>query len=490
MKIDIYLKNKEYYDDAQLLARSFFSRADVTHFSEFTDGASSLEEGKLYLFLEDMTPDQEEERSLNRSQLHDLFKKRVYKHLVSLTGRNLPWGFLTGVRPSKRAMALLDEGMEDAAVIKTFIDSYMVSEEKGDLALKVAKNEKRILEYAGVRNGYSLYLGIPFCPTTCLYCSFTSYPVETARKQGKISKYLEALKTEIKEIGRIIGIAGKNDERFSGSPTSVYFGGGTPTSLNVSELDMILSELRSAFDLSETVEFTVEAGRPDSISMEKLKVLKKQGVNRMSINPQTMNEDTLELIGRHHTVREVEEAFAMARECGFDNINMDIIMGLPGEGEAHIKKTLEEVRALGPDCITVHSLSIKRAARLNTEKKKYEDISITNDHMALAVESAKETGMIPYYMYRQQNMAGNQENIGFAKKGKESLYNILIMEEIQPIIALGAGAASKFIYDNECERSGKRIERAENVKNVDEYIGRIGEMIERKREKFDRVKGD
>ena len=165
-------------------------------------------------------------------------------------------------------------------------------------------------------------------------------------------------------------------------------------------------------------------------------------------------------------------------------------MGLPGEGEAHIKKTLEEVRALGPDCITVHSLSIKRAARLNTEKKKYEDISITNDHMALAVESAKETGMIPYYMYRQQNMAGNQENIGFAKKGKESLYNILIMEEIQPIIALGAGAASKFIYDNECERLGKRIERAENVKNVDEYIGRIGEMIERKREKFDRVKGD
>lgn len=486
MEINIYLKNKEYYDDAQLLARSFFVRANVNHFESSESRESKLYEDKVELFIEDMTPSSEEEMRFSRGELHDIFKKRIYDHLRKLVGRDLPWGFLTGVRPSKRAMSMLENGHSDNEIREKFQNSYMVSNERAVLALEIAKNERRILKKLDAYNGYSLYLGIPFCPTTCLYCSFTSYPIVGARKQGKVEKYLEALKKEIRETKSLLMEAGKSDKRFLKSPTSVYFGGGTPTSLNSDELDDLLGELINTFDLEETYEFTVEAGRPDSIDLEKLQVLKKHGVNRISINPQTMNDNTLKLIGRNHTRRDLLDAFVLARNCGFENINMDIILGLPNEGKDEVIKTLEDVKSLNPDCLTVHSLAIKRAARLNTEKKKYESLSIDNDvdFMEMASEAAISMAMNPYYMYRQQNMAGNLENIGFAKWGKESLYNILIMEEIQPIIALGAGASSKFIYDNEDGRPGKRIERAENVKDVDEYINRIDEMILRKNDRL------
>ena len=485
MEINIYLKNKEYYDDAQLLARSFFVRANVNHFESPQPGESKLVKDRLDLFLEEMTPSHEEEKSFSRGELHDIFKKRIYDHLRELVGRDLPWGFLTGVRPSKRAMSMLENNHSDKEIIEKFQNTYMVSSKRAVLALEVAKNERRILDKLDAYNGYSLYLGIPFCPTTCLYCSFTSYPVEGARKQGKVEKYLEALKKEIKETKRLLSQAVNTDKRFLKPPTSVYFGGGTPTSLNSHELDDLLGELKGAFNLEGTYEFTVEAGRPDSIDLEKLQILKKHGVNSISINPQTMNDKTLKLIGRHHTRGDLIKAFSLARNCGFENINMDIILGLPQEGKEEVVRTLREIISLNPDCFTVHSLAIKRAARLNTEKKKYESLSIDNDLdlMEMASEAANKMDMLPYYMYRQQNMAGNLENVGFAKLGKESLYNILIMEEIQPIIALGAGASSKFIYDNN-GRPGKRIERAENVKDVDEYINRIDEMILRKNDKL------
>jgi len=259
---------------------------------------------------------------------------------------------------------------------------------------------------------------------------------------------------------------------------SVYFGGGTPTSLPAEELDRLLETLEKTFDLRAVKELTVEAGRPDSITREKLAVLKKHGVTRISVNPQTMKQATLDLIGRRHTVDMVKDCFAMAREEGFDNINMDLIVGLPEEEVRDVKATMEEIRRLNPDSITVHSLAIKRAARLNTMKEVYKDLKITGtqEMIDLTAAYAAEMGMEPYYLYRQKNMAGNFENVGYARPGKACLYNILIMEEKQSIVACGAGCTTKVLYRDE-----NRIERAENVKDVEQYIGRVDEMIERKR---------
>lgn len=314
--------------------------------------------------------------------------------------------------------------------------------------------------------GYSLYVGIPFCPTTCLYCSFTSYPIEKWR--GRTGLYLEALFKELEYTAR----------KMEGRPLdTVYFGGGTPTSLPAEDLEALLSRLEQLFDLSRVLEFTVEAGRPDSITPDKLKVLRDHGITRISINPQTMNQKTLDLIGRHHTVEMVKERFYMARELGFDNINMDLIMGLPEENMDDVQRTLEEVRALGPDSLTVHSLAIKRAARLNMFREEYGGLKIQNtpEMIELSAACAREMGMEPYYLYRQKNMAGNFENVGYSLPGKACIYNILIMEEMQTIAACGAGTTTKVVFPSE-----NRRERCENVKEVEQYISRIDEMIQRK----------
>ena len=268
---------------------------------------------------------------------------------------------------------------------------------------------------------------------------------------------------------------------------TVYFGGGTPTTLTDVQLDRLISKVKNSFDFTHVQEFTVEAGRPDSITREKLQVLKKHGVSRISINPQTMKQETLDIIGRKHTVTQVIDAFNMAREEGFDNINMDFIVGLPNEGIDDVRYTMEETLKLNPDSITVHSLAIKRAARLNMFKDEYKELSIENNKeiMSLTAEYAKKMGMKPYYLYRQKNIAGNMENVGYAKEGCEGIYNILIMEEKQTIIALGAGSVTKYVYPD-----GERIERVDNVKNVDLYIERIDEMIERKINFFQRVLSD
>ena len=335
--------------------------------------------------------------------------------------------------------------------------------------MKTAVYEKKLLETLDYKNGYSLYIGIPFCPTTCLYCSFTSFPI-SQWKEPQV--YLDALFHEMKATA----------ERMKGKVLdTVYFGGGTPTSLKADSLDWLLSKLEDIFDLSNVRELTVEAGRPDSITREKLAVLKKHGVTRISINPQTMNQRTLDFIGRRHTVEQVKECFYMARQMGFDNINMDLIVGLPEEGMEDVRHTMEEIFSLNPDSITVHSLAVKRAARLNTMKEIYKNLKITNtqEMIDLTAEYAVRMGMEPYYLYRQKNMAGNFENVGYAKEGKACLYNILIMEEKQTIVACGAGSTSKRVYPN------GRIERCENVKEVALYIEKIDEMIERKRKLFE-----
>lgn len=393
-------------------------------------------------------------------------KRALYLFLCEYTGRSLPWGNLTGIRPTKLPMGMLEEKMTEEEIIKSLQDAHAVSAEKARLSLDIAKLEKQILDQIHYKEGYSLYIGIPFCPTTCLYCSFTSYPITLWKK--RMQEYLEALDKEMQYVA---------EEYSHKILDTVYIGGGTPTTLEPEELDWLLSRVKSSFDWSQVKEFTVEAGRADSITREKLVVLKKHGVTRISVNPQTMKEETLKTIGRRHTVQQVKDAYALAREVGFDNINMDIILGLPGEAEEDVIHTVEEIKKLNPDSLTVHSLAVKRASKLNEwiEKNGIETLKNTDGTMRIAAEAAKAMDMKPYYLYRQKNMSGNFENVGYAREGKAGIYNILIMEEVQTIVALGAGSITKRVFP------GGRIERCDNVKDVALYVGKIEEMIERKR---------
>ena len=397
----------------------------------------------------------------------NLLKRMLYSCLSHITGRELPWGTLTGVRPTKIAYEKLEEHIPEDEIAKCLKKDYLCSEEKTVLSLKVAKREMALLKEMDYKNGYSIYIGIPFCPSTCLYCSFTSYSLE--KYASVVEMYLDALYKEITFAGSC---------NINKKLTTIYLGGGTPTTLSAKQLDGLLTHIRKNFNISNVLEYTVEAGRPDSITSEKLKVLKDHGVTRISINPQTMRQKTLDLIGRKHSVHQVIEAFHMARDYGHNNINMDIIIGLPGEMSADVVYTLEEIDKLKPDSLTVHTLAMKRAARLNIQKEEYQDLVCpdTTDMLKLTSDYAKKSDYLPYYLYRQKNMADNLENIGYSKFGKEGLYNILIMEEKQTILALGAGALSKFVFHKE-----NRLERVENVKSLKDYVERIDEMIERKR---------
>ena len=397
----------------------------------------------------------------------DSFKRFFYRTLSQATGRSLPWGNLIGIRPVKIASVLLEQGVGEREIVEHYMAKHYVSEEKARLSLDIARRERELLSHIHYREGYSLYVGIPFCPTTCLYCSFTSYPISGYRKA--VDAYLDCLIREMEFV------AGQYESKIL---DTVYIGGGTPTTLEPGQLDRLLGSLKRLFDFSGVKEFTVEAGRADSITEEKLKCLRSHGVTRISVNPQTMKQETLDIIGRKASVAQVEEAYALARRAGFDNINMDLILGLPGETQADVQHTIDRVAELAPDSLTVHSLAIKRAARLNSwiQENGVSMLRNTDETMRIAAEGAGRLGMKPYYLYRQKSMAGNFENVGYAREGRFGLYNILIMEEVQTIVALGAGSITKRVYPD------GRIERCENVKEVAQYIDRIDEMIERKRQ--------
>lgn len=467
----IYIKisDMDFYDDAVVLIKSFYPRTEVMQYQEQAEQTRTAQD----IVIEPEVPEKD---GRSKKELHEAFKCTLYTKLSAQLNKTLPWGYLTGVRPSKIAYTLLEKGADREQILEEFTKKHLVSEKKAQLALQVAQTEKSILEKMDYKNGYSLYIGIPFCPTTCLYCSFTSYSL--AAYQSKVQPYLEALLKEMKYVSE--AMRGRRLD-------TVYFGGGTPTTLSAGQLDMLLTELERQFDLSACRELTVEAGRPDSITYEKLCVLKAHHVDRISINPQTMNQQTLDLIGRRHTVEQIEEAFALAGKAGLDNINMDMILGLPGENKEMVQHTLEKIKALAPESLTVHSLAIKRAAALNIWREKYLDLQMDNSDeiVSMAADFAHQMGHQPYYMYRQKNMAGNFENVGYSKPGLECIYNILIMEEKQTIIAMGAGASTKIVFQNETEGGqAGRIERIENVKDVTNYIQRIDEMIERKRKFF------
>lgn len=397
----------------------------------------------------------------------DPVKTALYRLFHRATGKDLPWGTLTGVRPTKIALEKIEQGKGPAEIIEHFQMTYHCTRQKAEICTKVAEYEYEILKGIEYEDQYSLYIGIPFCPSTCLYCSFTSYPIASYR--SRVDEYLDAVIKELDFVNRTYSHK---------KLISIYIGGGTPTSMDAAQLERLLKSIRERFDFSHVREFTVEAGRPDSITREKLEVLLKCGVTRISINPQTMNQETLNLIGRAHTVEQTIRAFELAREVGHQNINMDMIVGLPGEDIRHVERTLDQIYQLKPDSLTVHSLAVKRAANLNIQMEKYRSMikGATNEMLERVDEYAGKLGLSPYYLYRQKNIPGNLENIGYSKPGLECIYNILIMEEKQDIIAVGAGASSKFIF-KDC---AMRIQRAENVKNVDQYISRVDEMIKRK----------
>ncbi len=388
----------------------------------------------------------------------------INRAVNSILNLPMPWGILTGVRPAKLVSELWAEGKATDEIRGIFKNKYCVSDEKLELMIKVAAEEKNIVEKGKGKMG--VYIGIPFCPTRCLYCSFTSYPLD--RYSQKVDLYLDALEKEIEFAAPYI----HNIE-------SIYIGGGTPTSLNEKQLERLLTVIDKHF--KGAVEYTVEAGRPDTITFDKLKILKEHNVDRISINPQTLNDKTLELIGRKHSVKMFYDAFELARKAGHNHINTDIILGLPDEGEEQVINTMEGLKRLSPESITVHTLAVKRASRLKETLEKYPLTDFANMERLIGIsrEYTQSMGMEPYYMYRQKNMVGNFENVGYCKRNCQCIYNVAIMEEKQTIIALGAGGSTK-IVDN----SLNKIERVFNVKSVDDYISRIDEMIERKRVMF------
>lgn len=378
-----------------------------------------------------------------------------------------PWGILTGIRPAKIVTKLLDEGMSDDEVISYFINECGTTYEKASLALEAARALRPIRDDM-YRDGVSIYIGIPFCPSRCLYCSFVTNGTKQAA--ALMPEYIEALKKEIKYTADIIS--------HNGTPVeTLYIGGGTPTTLTPQLLEEMIDCLYDSCDLSKMKEFTVEAGRPDTITEEKLKVLKKYNVDRISINPQSMNDSTLKIIGRAHSADDIREAMKMARHCGFDNINMDVIAGLPGEDMEMFKYTLSEVEKLESEDTTVHTMSIKRSSRLNEYLDEYDLAKgeLVAEMVSYARKYLAEGGKFPYYMYRQKNQLGNLENVGYSKPGFESLYNLYIMEEIQTIISLGCGGVTKTV-----DLETNRIERIFNVKEAKDYIERLDEMLHRK----------
>ncbi len=383
----------------------------------------------------------------------------LYRLLREYTGRDMPWGILTGVRPVK----LLSQYGDGEAQEK-----LLVAPEKLALARTIERVQKPMIA-AIPQNSYSLYVSIPFCPTRCSYCSFVSHSVDKAA--ARMDEYVQKLCEEMAQTADIA-------KRLGLQLDIIYFGGGTPTTLSAEQLKRLFAALDS-FDRSRVREFTVEAGRPDTITREKLEVIKAAGADRISVNPQTMRDSVLEAIGRRHTSAQTEEAYALARNVGFRCINMDLIAGLPTDDTEGFRYSLDRVRELSPENITVHSLSLKRAATLFHEQDRRMNAGaaemIEYTHTAL-----KQDGYAPYYLYRQKNTADNQENTGYALPGAESLYNMYIMEELQTILAVGAGASTKLV-----DRAGGRIERLTNYKFPYEYLDRFDNILQFKEQIFD-----
>lgn len=395
-----------------------------------------------------------------------LVKKSMYKLLSLVFKREYPWGILTGIRPVKIVHELMEAGLSESMIMERLAEEYLISEDRAKLAVEIAGVERPFI-YPADPSAVSIYIGIPFCPSRCHYCSFTSNSIE--KLKAYVEPYLESLMHEIAVVSEYLLKSGFRVQ-------TIYIGGGTPTALNEGQLDRLLMCVNRCFG-QQAAEFTCEAGRPDSITREKLKVLAENKVSRISINPQTMNDATLKCIGRAHSTEQVVDCFMLAREEGFNNINMDLILGLSGETMEHLVHTLEEIRKLRPESVTVHTMALKRASVYNESGSQIclADDTGVSAMMEYTREFLRKMGMHPYYLYRQKHMLQNLENIGFSLKGYECIYNMQIIEEKQTIVAFGADAVTKIYIDKE-----NRLERQHNIKDVKLYIENLEAMIKSK----------
>lgn len=431
---------------------------DVTITSSFKD-VSFSETGK---FINVSLAD-----SINSVELH--CAQMLYKVLSKATGLDMGWGILTGIRPSKLLIRLIKEMGEEEA-IDYFQKAFLVSESKTQLALSVAKTEESIMASTSL-DDYSLYISIPFCPSRCSYCSFVSSAVNTSSAKKIIEPYFEHLIEEIKNTALIA-------KQCKIKLKSIYIGGGTPSTLSANQIETLISTINDNFDLSSCDEFTFEAGRPDTITREKLEACLKLGVDRISINPQTMSDEVLKGVGRLHSARDCVDVYNIAKDIGFKNINMDLIAGLPNDTYEEFCKSLNEVIELNPSCITVHALAYKRSADLLYTDGYFNDTINACKMINFANKALLSSGYKPYYMYRQAKSVGNLENVGWCKEGYESKYNIFMMEECHTILSCGAGAVTKLVNENE-------INRIYNFKYPFEYNDRFEELLERKKAVLD-----
>lgn len=470
--MNLYVKNHNFHFELENLTRLFFPNEKITVIRDFSEPQPPY----IYTEVSDKITISVNIGSFNKSETavkkltdddNELVSAQLlYKLLCDFTGLTQPWGILTGVRPVKLLRRLAEESSEEQAV-KKFEKDFFVSNEKIALSRETEHNERKILELSKPES-FSLYVGIPFCPSRCSYCSFVMASIERAEKL--IEPYTKLLCEEIKQTAEIANKLGLRLE-------TVYFGGGTPTTLSAEQLDTVLRTVNNSFDMSTCREFTVEAGRPDTIDIAKLFALKENKVDRISINPQTVNDEVLKTIGRKHTAQQFFDAFELARKCGFDNINTDLIAGLPTDTPESFKDSLDSIVRLNAECITVHTLCMKRASRLTTEGVTL-DLQQARDAREMLAYTQNILGQneyIPYYMYRQSRMVGNLENVGWSKKGFESLYNVYVMDETHTILACGSGGVTKLKRNNP-----DYLERIFNFKYPYEYIDRFDELIQRK----------
>ena len=470
--MNLYVKNHNFHFELENLTRLFFPNEKITVIRDFSEPQPPY----IYTEVSDKITISVNIGSFNKSETavkkltdddNELVSAQLlYKLLCDFTGLTQPWGILTGVRPVKLLRKLAEESNEEQAV-KKFLNDFFVSNEKIALSRETEHNERKILELSKPES-FSLYVGIPFCPSRCSYCSFVMASIERAEKL--IEPYTKLLCEEIKRTAEIANKLGLRLE-------TVYFGGGTPTTLSAEQLDTVLRTVNKCFDMSTCREFTVEAGRPDTIDSAKLFALKENKVDRISINPQTTNDEVLKTIGRKHTAQQFFDAFELARKCGFDNINTDLIAGLPTDTPESFKNSLDSIVRLNAECITVHTLCMKRASRLTTEGVTL-DLQQARDAREMLAYTQNVLGQneyIPYYMYRQSRMVGNLENVGWSKRGFESLYNVYVMDETHTILACGSGGVTKLKRNNP-----DYLERIFNFKYPYEYIDRFDELIQRK----------
>lgn len=470
--MNLYVKNHNFHFELENLTRLFFPNEKITVIRDFSEPQPPY----IYTEVSDKITISVNIGSFNKSETavkkltdddNELVSAQLlYKLLCDFTGLTQPWGILTGVRPVKLLRRLAEESSEEQAV-KKFEKDFFVSNEKIALSRETEHNERKILELSKPES-FSLYVGIPFCPSRCSYCSFVMASIERAEKL--IEPYTKLLCEEIKQTAEIANKLGLRLE-------TVYFGGGTPTTLSAEQLDTVLGTVNKSFDMSTCREFTVEAGRPDTIDIAKLFALKENKVDRISINPQTVNDEVLKTIGRKHTAQQFFDAFELARKCGFDNINTDLIAGLPTDTPESFKNSLDSIVRLNAECITVHTLCMKRASRLTTEgvTLDLQQARDAREMLAYTENILGQNGYIPYYMYRQSRMVGNLENVGWSKRGFESLYNVYVMDETHTILACGSGGVTKLKRNNP-----DYLERIFNFKYPYEYIDRFDELIQRK----------